>query len=289
MILITGAAGNLGTAVITHLLKILPSNEITAFVRNEKSVKALNFKGVQTCIGDYADKDSLDQALQNIDKLLLITSNGPNALQEHINVIDAARKAGIKHIYYTSGALNKNVKKSQLGPLTDSYITTENYIIQSGLTYTIFRNALYTETIPYFIGYEAVKTGICFPAGKGKVLFGSREEMGEAIARVLASENHGNLTYILGAVPSFSFTEIADILTEISGKEVGYYDIDPKKYEIRLREYGVAEGDIGFSTLLAAIIKNDEYNIEVSDLEKLLGRKPTSLKAYLTETFTEID
>lgn len=287
MILVTGAAGHLGTAVIKQLLKLVPSSKIVAFIRNEQAAKSLNAKGITTHIGDYADIDSLDKAFQNVDRLLLISSNGENALQEHINVIDAAKNAGVKHIYYTSGALNKNVKESQLGSLTDSYITTENYIKESGLIYTIFQNALYTETIPYFIGYEAIKTGICFPAGDGKASFGLRNEMGEAIANVLASEGHDDSTYILTALPSYSFGEIAQLLSEISGKEVNYYDIDPKKYEIQLREYGVSEGDIGYSTLLAAIIKNDEYNIEVSDLEKLLGRKPTSLKTYLTETFIE--
>ncbi|HEX7868848.1 MAG TPA: NmrA family NAD(P)-binding protein [Chryseobacterium sp.] len=287
MILVTGAAGHLGTAVINNLLKQIPSNEIAAFIRNEKAVPSLNSKGIKTHIGDYSDKDSLDKAFQNIDKLLLITSNGKNALQEHINVVNAAKKAGVKHIYYTGGALNKNVKESKLGSLSDSYITTENYIIESGLTYTIFQNALYTEIIPYFIGYEAIETGICFPAGNGKASFGLRSEMGEAIANVIVSKGHANSIYILTALPSYSFGEIAELLSEISGKEVLYHDIDPQKYEIQLREYGVNEGDIGFSTLFAAIIENDEYDIGVSDLERLLGRKPSSLKNYLIETYIE--
>lgn len=287
MILITGAAGNLGTAVIDNLLMLIPADEIVGLYRNENSAQLLRAKGIHVRFGDYTDKNSIENALQGIDKLLLISSSSKDALKEHINVVDVAKKANIKHIYYTSGALNRNVKKSQLGPLIDSYTNTESYIINSGLTYTIFQNALYMETIPYFIGYEAITTGIYFPAGAGKVTFAKRIEMGEAIANVLADEGHYNLNYILTSLPAYSFKDIAEILSEISGQVVSYYSPDPKEYEAKLKEYGVKQSDIWFSALFAAVIKNNEYNVLVTDLEKLLGRKPTSLKNYLKEIFID--
>jgi NAD(P)H dehydrogenase (quinone) len=181
--------------------------------------------------------------------------------------------------------LNKNVKQSQLGILVDSYSTTENYIIESGLTYTIFQNGLYAETLPDFIGEQVLETGIYFPAGEGKATFTKRAEMAEAIANVLASEEHDNQIYLITSLPSYSFTNIALMLSELSGKSISYHSPDPAEYEAQLREYGVRESDIWFSSLFATVIENHEYDIVGSDLEKLLGRKPTDLKTYLKETF----
>ncbi|PLK43958.1 SDR family oxidoreductase [Emticicia sp. TH156] len=285
MILITGAAGNLGNAVIENLLKQISPQKIAGLYRDANKARAFTKEGINVRVGDYSDKSSIEKAMVNVDKLLLITSNDENALTGHKNVIDAAKAAGVKHIYYTGGALNKNVKQSKLGLLTDAYITTENYIIDSGLTYTIFQNGLYSEIIPFFIGYDAINTGINFPAGEGKATFAKRTEMAEAIARSILSEGHNNKIYLTTGLPTYSFADIAQMLSELSNKTVSYYSPGPKEFEAQLREYGVAEGDIWFSSLFAAIIKNNEYDITASDLEQLLGRKPTDLKTYLKETF----
>lgn len=287
MILITGAAGHLGTAVINHLLKQISADNIVALVRNADKAKSLQIKGIEVRIGDYADKTSIQKAVKGITKLLLVSSNSNDAFAEHKNVIDAAKEVGVLQIYYTGGARNENVLESKLGPLTDAYITTENYIIESGLPYTIFQNGLYAETLPFFIGYDVVNTGISFPVGDGKASFAKRADIGEAIANVLASDHHTNKIYKLTGALSYSFSEIATLFSEFSGKNVHFHSPNPTDYETKLKEYGVSEMDIWYSSLLAAIIENGEYDVISSDLEDLLGRKPTDLEIYLEETFID--
>ncbi|MNK52710.1 Quinone oxidoreductase 2 [compost metagenome] len=285
MILVTGASGNLGTSVIENLLKQVPASEIAGLFRNPDKAKTFSEQGINVRIGDYENKALLTKAFYGIDKLLLISSSGNDALTAHKNAIDAAKEVGVKHIYYTSGALNTNVSHSQLGPLADAYLTTENYIKASGMTYTIFQNALYAETIPFFVGEKVLETGIYLPAGNSKASFATRGDMAEAIANVIASDGHDNKTYVTSALPSYSFTEIAGILSELSGKKVSYTNAEPNDYENRLRAANVDEESIWYLSLLTAIIKNNEYDIASSDLEQLLGRKPTDLKTYLKETF----
>lgn len=285
MILVTGASGNLGTAVIENLLKQVSANKIAGLFRNADKAKVFSEQAINVRIGDYSDKSSILKALQGVEKLLLVSSSSNDALTDHKNVIDAAKEVGIAHIYYTGGASNKNVEQSELGPLADSYFTTENFIKESGITYTIFQNGLYSETIPFFVGEQVLDTGIYFPAGEGKATFAKRTEMAEAIANVLASEGHDNKTYLITGLSCHSFTDIAQILSELSKKTVSYYSPEPIEYQAQLKQYNVGESDIYFLSLLAAIIKNNEYNTENSDFEKLLGRKPTDLRTYLTETF----
>src|SRR5258706_11005913 len=87
MILVTGATGNLGSAVVSHLLKNTAANNIITFARDENKANHLKEKGIEVRMGTYDDISSIDLAIQGIEKLLLISSNGPNRLQQHKNVV----------------------------------------------------------------------------------------------------------------------------------------------------------------------------------------------------------
>src|SRR5450755_2245619 len=102
MILVTGATGHLGSAVVSHLLKNTAATNIVAFARDENKAKDLKGKGIEVRIGTYDDISSLNLAMKSIEKLLLISGNGPTRLQQHKNVVDAAKKAGVKHLVFTS-------------------------------------------------------------------------------------------------------------------------------------------------------------------------------------------
>lgn len=280
MILVTGAAGHLGSAVIDNLLKKVPASQIVAFVRSEE--KAAKFKnlGVNVRIGDYNDIASIDNAVKGVEKVLLISSLSHERLKEHSNVIDAAKRAGVKHIAYT-GVTMKDVETSPLKPLMISHFQTEDYIKASGLTYTFLRNNLYAEVIPFYLGEQVLSTGIHFPAGNGKVPYAFRPDLAEATANVLAGQGHENKTYQLTGSELVSFADVARILSELSGKQITYTDVDPVPYEKHLKEIGVPDMYIAINTGFAASIKLGEYEVVTNDLEKLLGRKPTAVSVYL--------
>ena len=126
-LLITGATGVLGKAVIETLVKHLPPNQISVLTRKE--VKHYDFikQGFKSYIGDYNDPISLEKAMTDVDIVLLISSsNAGDRMQEHRNVINAANKVGIKNIAYTSRSLkdkatlfNKLMKDRHQNVLTD--------------------------------------------------------------------------------------------------------------------------------------------------------------------------
>src|SRR6266487_6414897 len=138
MILVTGATGHLGSAAISHLLKNTAARNIAAFARDENKAKDLKEKGIEVRMGTYDDISSLDLAMKGIEKVLLISSNGPNRLQQHKNVVDAAKKAGIKHITFISIAL-KDMKTATIRPLMEDLYQAEDYIKESGLMHTVLR------------------------------------------------------------------------------------------------------------------------------------------------------
>lgn len=285
MILVTGATGQLGAVVVENLLKTTPANEIAVLVRDENKATDLKAKGVEIRVGSYYDKASLTTALQGIEKVLLISSNDFNdRLGQHKNVVDAAKNAGTKHIFYT-GVTMKDIETSPLKPLLADHYQTEDYIKESGLTYTFLQNSLYFEVIPMFVGAGVLETGIFFPTGEGKVAFAARQDLGEATATILTTEGHENKTYNLTGSEAYSFAEIAEELSSITGKIVAYTSPEPVAFEGMLKQFGLPEGIILMSVLFAAGIKNDDFNLPNSTLEQFLGRKTTDLQIFLKATY----
>jgi len=288
MILVTGASGNYGKATIDFLLKKgIPANSISGLVRNEDKVEDLKAKGINLRIGDYDNYDTLIEAFKGVEKLLLISgSNVANRGQQHKNVVNAAKAAGVKHILYTSFERKNDTETSPIYFLAKSHIETEEFIKESGLTYTIFRNNLYLDVLPMFFGEKVLTTGIFLPAGDAKSAYALRSDMSEATANVLTSTGHDNKVYSLNNTENVSLQEIAQDLSEIVGKEINYVSPSKDVYTETLTKAGVPAQYIGMFSDFAEAIKQGEFSAEKTDLENLLGRKPTSAKAFLKEVYT---
>lgn len=286
MILVTGATGHLGSLVVENLLKEISANQIAVLVRDENKATDLKAKGVHIRVGSYQDKASLEAAFQGVDKLLLISSNDFNdRIGQHKNVVDAAKNAGVKHIFYTGVSL-KDIENSPIKPLLGDHYETEDYIKASGLTYTFLQNSLYFEVIPMFVGANVLETGIYFSAGDGKVAFASRHDLGEATANILTTVGHENKTYNLTGSEAYSFADIANELSELSSKTITYVNPEADAFEAMLKQFGLPDGIVLMSVLFAAAIKNDDFNLPNNTLEQLLGRKTTDLKSFLKSTYS---
>ena len=282
MILVTGATGHLGTATIKSLLeKGIAANDIAALVRDENKGTGLKEKGVQIKLGDYTNYESLKNALQGVDKLLLVSSSDmSDRLIQHKNVINAAKENGVKHIVYT-GIDIKSFEATAIPYVSQIHIDTANYLKETGIPYTLLNDTLYADLIPLFSGEKVLQTGIFFPAGEGRTPFVARTEMAEAAAVVLSTPGHENQEYAITGETAYSFGEIAGMLSEITGKDVKYHKPDKSIYIEQLVKAGVPKDNAAFFAGFGEAIKNGEFDTHRSDLEKLLGRKPAELKEFL--------
>ncbi|KIA88940.1 NmrA family transcriptional regulator [Pedobacter kyungheensis] len=287
MILITGATGNLGATVIDYLLTKVAPTEIAAFVRSEEKAATLKAKGIDVRIGNFDDVHSLEKAMNGIDNVLLVSSpDHGKLLQQHKNVVDAAKKADVKHLAYTGIAL-KDASASTLKLMLEAHFQTEDYIKASNVPYTILRNTLYADAIPIFIGDKAFELGIYLPAENAKVPFVLHRELGEAAGNVLLQPGHENKTYTLTASKFYTYTDVANILTQLTGKTVTYYlNADVKTFEGELRKVGVPDPAIAAISGFIADKRSGQYEILNNDLEKLLGRRPLALRESLKEIYS---
>jgi NAD(P)H dehydrogenase (quinone) len=276
MILVTGATGHLGTAVLQTLLQKTPANQLAALVRDEAKATALQTQGVSIRVGTYGDVAALDRAMQGIEQVLLISGGGEDeALQEHQNVVDAARRAGVRCLAYTSRALKE--PDTLVNKLMVRHFQTEEYIKASGLPYIIFRNILYMDVLPLFTGPHVLETGINLPAGQGKVSFALRSDMGEAIANVLLEREFTSRTYHFTGAEAYSFADVAAALTEAFGKNVAYTPVENAAFAAGMRQRGVPELAIERTIGFMTDIRHGQESEVSPDLTTALGRQPTSL------------
>ncbi|PSL23744.1 SDR family oxidoreductase [Chitinophaga ginsengisoli] len=281
MILVTGATGYFGKLTIDFLLsKGIKASQIAALVRNAEKATDLSKKGLKICIGDYNDYPSLIKAFSGIDKLLFVSGTDlANRTSQHEQVLKAAMAAGIRHVIYTSGEAKTEGPDSPLWTFTEAHVKTEKWLKESGLTYTILKNSLYLEYIPYFIG-NVLETGMIYlPAGNGKISAALRSEMAEATAVILATEGHENKSYHFVNSEAYGYEDVARYITEITGKTINYISPTEEEFRATLQQQGIAIPEEYIAIILAQARGDGE--IVSDDMEKLIGRKLTPMKAFL--------
>jgi NAD(P)H dehydrogenase (quinone) len=285
MILITGATGQLGHAVTRRLLERVDPTEVAVLARDPAKAAGLRDRGVSVRIGEYGDVDALARAIEGADRVLLIASNEPqHRMGQHRNVIDAAQHAGVELFGFTSRALT-DVEASRNALMRD-YFQTEELIRHSGLPSLLFRDALYLDTIPNYVGGARVfETGIQVPAGGGAVAYALRREMGEAQANAMLDHSGGPVTYVLAGARAHSFADVARALSEVAGVEIPYTDVGDDKYMAEAVARGLPEPVVHRTLGFFADIRDGQLNQTSADLATLLGRAPASLSDGLREVF----
>lgn len=274
---VTGATGQLGRLVVESLKSKVSAGTIVALVRNPE--KAADF-GIEARAFDYTQAENLVASLKGIDKLLLISGNEVGQrLPQHLAVIDAAKQAGVKQLFYTSIL---HADSSPLGLATE-HLATEVAIKESGLTYTILRNGWYTENYTGSAKGAVGAGAFIGNAGDGKIASAARVDYAEAAAVVLAGEGHEGKTYELAGDEAYTLTELAAEISKQSGKTIPYNNLTEAEYAGILKSFGLPDG-------LAEMLANSDTGASKGGLfddskvlSELIGRPTTSLAKVLAD------
>ena len=283
MILVTGATGGLGHETINFLLTTTPAAEIAALVRDPGKATDLVQRGVDVRQGDYFDRSALVRAFQGIEKVLLVSAVAfTDRVSQHRNVIDAAKEAGVKHLFYTSIQRSSDFVLPQV---TESDLATEAYLKASGLVYTILRNGYYFEGLGYLIGSEVPAAEIRFPAGEGKIAFIKRTELAAATAALLTGEGHNNREYTLTGSETYSFHDVARELSALAGRPIAYRSSEPAPYIAQKVAAGFPDFVATFFAQWGAAAEHGMLAGTDDTVAHLLGHQPTALREYLKATY----
>ena len=278
MIVVTGASGQLGRLVIESLLRKVPAKSIVAAVRTPERVADLAARGVQVRRADYADPVSLESAFQGAERILLISSSevGQRFVQ-HRNVIDAAKRAGVSLLAYTSLL---RADTSPLG-LAAEHRETEAYLKASGLPSVILRNNWYTENYLASISSALAHGAFIGSAGEGRIASAARADYAEAAATVLTSPGHVGKIYELAGDTAYTLAELATELSAQAGKQVTYRDLPEADFKAALVGAGLPDALAG---LLADSDRGAALGALFDDkhqLSALIGRATTPLRSLI--------
>ena len=284
-ILVTGVTGHLGSAAVDRLVAAAGPDTVVGLARDAAKGAPLQARGVEVRLSDYDDPDGLRAAMTGIDKVLLVSARDQDKLlRQHENVIRAAERAGISHLVYTGTAV-RDWEASPLEFMLRGHFDTEQALRDSDVPFTILRNSMYADALPFFIGADAMTQGICIPAGNGRTPFALRREMGEAAANVLLRDGHEGKTYELTASEGYTFADVAALLSAHADTDVSYEDVSPESHTTRLREAGIPEAPAQGLTAFITDMRDGRYDIVTDDLANLLGRKSTPLGEAIAEVF----
>lgn len=270
-IAVTAANGKLGTTIIKNLIKLIGSENVIGLARTPEKAKHL---GIEIRKGDYNNPQDLEIALKDIDVVMLLSGmdEPQKRIQQHRNVIEAAKTNGVKKIVYTS--IIGDETNNAFSPIVQTNRQTETDVKNSGLDWAIGRNGIYIEPdLEYLDTY--VKDGeIRNCAAEGKCTYTSREELAFAYAKMLLEEKHNGQTYNLVGDP-ITQTQLANYINEVYHTNLVFNSVSIVEYAAeRKKELGDFLG-----TVIAGIyegIRNGANDVP-SDFEKAAERPHKSV------------
>jgi NAD(P)H dehydrogenase (quinone) len=275
-IVVTGATGHLGRLIVEGLLRegVAPAG-IVAGGRSVEKLADLGERGVTVTRIDYTDPDSLDSAFQGAETLMLVSgSEVGQRVAQHGAAIDAAARAGVTRIVYTSAPK----ASSTTLVLAPEHKATEELLAASGIAYTVLRNGWYTENYVATVNQARESGVIAASVGDGLTASASRVDYADAAVAALLGAGHEGKVYELAGDVAWSHAELAQVVADILGTEVVYNALTPEDHLAVLTSAGLDDGTAGFVVALDANTREGLLGETSPDLRTLIGRPSTPLR-----------
>lgn len=265
-IAVTSVSGQLGASIAKALIKEIGKENVIGIARTPEKAKHLD---IEIRKGDYNSRTDFDAALKGVDKVLLVSGmdQPQKRIQQHRNVIEAAKLNGVQKIVYTS--IVGDEENTAFSPVVQSNRQTEEDVRSSGLQWIIGRNGIYIEPDLEYMDTYIKEGGITNCAADGKCTYTSREELGFAYAQLLLNDKlNGQTLNLVGE--AITQTQLAEYINQVYKTNLKYTSISVEDYK---KERQVALGEF-LGAIIAGIyegIRNGANEV-VSDYKKAAGR-----------------
>jgi uncharacterized protein YbjT (DUF2867 family) len=288
-VLVAGATGLVGS----EICRLLTEKDflVKAMVRTTTDpvkTEKLTQLGVHVVQGDLREKETLTQALQGVTTVITSVSSmpfsyqpGENDLQKvdvdgMINLIDAAKSTGVKHLIYTSFSGNLNLDF----PLSNAKRKIENYLRESGLTYTILRPGCFMEVwLTAAVGFDATngRVNVC-GTGEKPVAYISYKDVAKFAVESISNPAAKNATLELGGPEILSQLDTVKIFEDVLNKKI---EVEHIPVEALQSQFDGAEDPMQKSLFGLMLCVADGDRIEMKDLLEDFSVKLTSVKEYI--------
>ena len=278
---VTGATGALGGR--TARLLAASGHPLRLLVRD--AGRAPELPGASVATVTYGDATAVE-ALRGIETLFMVSAaEAEERLAQHRAFVDAAADAGVRSIVYTSFIGASATSGFTLGR---DHGATEDAIRQSGVSPTFLRDNFYAEVWPDFADEQGVIRG---PAGEGRAAVVSRRDVADVAALVLTEraetpERHAGATYDLTGPEALTLSEIAEVLTAVTGRPHRFEDETVEQARASRASFGAPEWQLQAWISTYTAIRDGEFQAVSADVPRLLGRPATTFAAAVTTAVT---
>lgn len=271
-IAITGSTGHVGGLVAQALADLAPR----LVVRDPS--RAPQVPGSDVVAASYGDLGASIAALVGVDVLLMVSaSESPTRCEEHRTFIEAAARAGVSHLVYTSFC---GAAPDATFTLGRDHHDTEQAIAASGMAFTVLRDNFYLDLLPHFADADGVIRG---PAGEGRVAAVARADVAAVAAEVLRSpDDHAGATYELTGPEALTLAEVATRAGTVLGRPLRFEDeTEEQAYAWRRAAYGAEPWQLDAWVSTYTAIRDGECARLSDDVRAVTGRRPHSLERAL--------
>ena len=280
MIIVTGASGQLGRAVVERLLELIPAEQIGVSVRDPEKARELEARGVRVRRGNFEDSASLADAFEGASQVLIISVNsfGEAAARQHRTAIDAAKAAGARRIVYTS---HMAASVRAMG----GHAATEAALQECGVAYTSLRNGYYATSARWLLG-DALTTGELAAPEDGPIAYTAHLDLAAAAAIALTGEKLDGVTPALTGPETFGLAGVAALASELSDRPIRRVVVPDSEYRAAQIAKGVPEPMAAILLDFFAASRQGQFAPADPTLARLLGRPATPLQDVLKTALT---
>ena len=281
-LLVTGASGHLGRAVVEALLRSGARN-VVATTRTPERIAHFQARGVEVRAAGFDRPETLRSAFAGVDRLALISTDALEVpgrrLAQHRAAIAAAIESGVGHVVYTSAPAPRPTAAGSLG---DDHFWTEAALFASPLAWTVLRNALYMELVLTSADH-ALESGELPSAtgGRGRA-YVSREDCARGIAGALVGAQGSEILDVTGPA-AVTQDEVAAILARAGGRPVAHVGVSPQVLAEGLARAGLPPHMVRVIVDFDVEASQGYHDLVTPTVERLTGTAPVALKDFLDQ------
>jgi uncharacterized protein YbjT (DUF2867 family) len=276
MILITGATGTVGREVIGELQR-LGATGVRALVRDPARASFIREAGFETVEGDFDKPETLDTALEGVERALLLTPPSPHTVAQHAAFVEAAKRAGVRRVVKLSAVGADSSAPEGFGKWHGQ---SEELLKSSGLGWTILRPNFFMQNLLGQAGAIAAQGAIYQPVGDARASFIDARDIAAVAARTLTDEGHEGETYVLTGPEALSYTDVAAKLSEATGRPVAYVAITPEQFREGALAQGLPEWLVSALERLNELAVSGDAEEVTEDVRRVGGREPKTFDEF---------
>jgi len=281
-VLVTGATGKIGSLLVRSLVRH-DHIKVRAFIRNAAKAATLEAKGAELATGTFENEEAVNAAVQDIDTIVLITTQNPAAAEQAHAMISAAKRNGVKKIIRVSV-----FKAAVDGPtaITRLHGHTDNEIENTGLRYVILRPPFFMQNLFFMAASKIISEDqFYFGTGQGKIGMIDLRDIADCAEHCVLSDTHDNKIFTLTGPESLSFYDIANRLSKIMGRAIRYIDVPLEAVGQSILKSGMGEWYAEVICDLCRVYRENWGDSTMADVAQLTGHQPRSFDRFAGELF----